>query len=65
MNINDRIKELEQAIEIERVEVDRLCQISLEQNMQFSKNIELINRSQDLDRTLNELYKLKNVKASF
>ena len=64
MNINDRIKALEQEIKIERAEVARICQMSLQQNKRLGENMDLVSRSQDLERMINDLQRLKEDSSS-
>ena len=59
MNIHFKIKELEQSIEVERTELDRMIQTLSAQNKKLCEDMSLINRSQKLDAMVNELYRLK------
>lgn len=59
MDTNEIIKILEQAIEVERAELQYLTQIYLEKSKNLNECASLINKGQELDEIFCDLYRLK------
>lgn len=60
--MNEIIKELEQAIEDERDELERMGLLSLEQNKKIAEDADMLSKSKKVDKMLWILHLLENIR---